>query len=83
MIPEDTQHSLVSRHESVNRYRNRAVYYLHGSGVHVFVDLPGLVETVASDGVIERYSFKDFGKYDCTISYDLWNGTCMPSPTTP
>jgi hypothetical protein len=51
--------------------------------VHVLVNLPGLVEAVASDGVIERYSFKNFGKHDCTISYDLWNGTGVPNPTIP
>jgi hypothetical protein len=56
---------------------------MHESSVYVLVNLPRLVETVASDGVIERYSFKNFGKYDCTISYDLWKGTGISSLTTP
>jgi hypothetical protein len=84
VIPENTQHSLVSRHESVNRHRDRTVYAMHPAFVeHILVNLPRLVETVASDGVVERYSFERFRKYNCTISYDLWNGTGMPNPTIP
>jgi hypothetical protein len=84
MIPEDTQNSLVSRHESVSRDGRTGIYAMHPAFiVLVVVNLPEFFETVASDGVIELDAFKSVRKNDRTFSYGLWNAPGIPNPTIP